>query len=151
MIWWLAFEKKPFQFWREIWIQVVVILLQLYILSCNFALYIFSHFSQMHIFSKAIIYKSRGELSLVVQHKILLTFGPAQSCNYFKKKLMKQYILFTYIKRHFCQHNVHIRKSTRSSLTQNCPASKTSPNLKFCLIICNNSPRDLHIYSDLFT
>jgi hypothetical protein len=30
MIWWLAFEKKPFQFWREIWIQVVVILLQLY-------------------------------------------------------------------------------------------------------------------------
>ena len=30
MIWWLAFEKKPFQFWQEIWIQVVVILLQLY-------------------------------------------------------------------------------------------------------------------------
>ena len=30
MIWWLAFEKKPFQFWREIWIQVIVILLQLY-------------------------------------------------------------------------------------------------------------------------
>ena len=26
MICWLAFEKKPFQFWREIWIQVVVIL-----------------------------------------------------------------------------------------------------------------------------
>ena len=25
MIWWLAFEKKPFQFWRGIWIQVVVI------------------------------------------------------------------------------------------------------------------------------
>ena len=33
MIWWLAFQKKPFQFWREIWIQVVVILLQLYFLS----------------------------------------------------------------------------------------------------------------------
>ena len=31
MVWWLAFENKPFQFWREIWIQVVVILLQLYI------------------------------------------------------------------------------------------------------------------------
>ena len=31
MIWRLAFEKKPFQFWREIWIQVVVILLQLYL------------------------------------------------------------------------------------------------------------------------
>ena len=31
MIWWLAFEKKPFQFRREIWIQVVVILLQLYL------------------------------------------------------------------------------------------------------------------------
>ena len=30
MIWWLAFEKKPFWFWREIWIQVIVILLQLY-------------------------------------------------------------------------------------------------------------------------
>ena len=30
MIWWLAFEKKPFQFWQEILIQVVVILLQLY-------------------------------------------------------------------------------------------------------------------------
>ena len=30
MIWWLALEKKPFQFWREIWIQVVVMLLQLY-------------------------------------------------------------------------------------------------------------------------
>ena len=30
MIWWLALEKKTFQFWREIWIQVVVILLQLY-------------------------------------------------------------------------------------------------------------------------
>ena len=27
MIWWLIFEKMPFQFWREIWIQVVVILL----------------------------------------------------------------------------------------------------------------------------
>ena len=22
MIWWLIFEKKPFQIWREIWIQV---------------------------------------------------------------------------------------------------------------------------------
>ena len=31
MIWWLAFEKRPFQFWRKIWIQVVVILLQLYL------------------------------------------------------------------------------------------------------------------------
>ena len=31
MIWWLVFEKKPFQFWWEIWIQVVVILLQLYL------------------------------------------------------------------------------------------------------------------------
>ena len=31
MIWWLAFEKKPFQFWRKIGIQVLVILLQLYI------------------------------------------------------------------------------------------------------------------------
>ena len=30
MIWWLAFEKKLFQFWREIWIQVLDILLQLY-------------------------------------------------------------------------------------------------------------------------
>ena len=30
MIWWLVFEKKPFQFWRYIWIQVVIILLQLY-------------------------------------------------------------------------------------------------------------------------
>ena len=30
MIWWLAFEKKLFQFGREIWIQVVVILLQQY-------------------------------------------------------------------------------------------------------------------------
>ena len=27
MIWLLAFEKKPFWFWRKIWIQVVVILL----------------------------------------------------------------------------------------------------------------------------
>ena len=26
MIWWLPFEKKSFQFWREIWIQVIVIL-----------------------------------------------------------------------------------------------------------------------------
>ena len=31
MIQWLAFEKKLFQFWRQIWIQVVVILLQLYL------------------------------------------------------------------------------------------------------------------------
>ena len=30
MIWWLAFEKKTFQFWQEIWIQVLVIHLQLY-------------------------------------------------------------------------------------------------------------------------
>jgi hypothetical protein len=30
IIWWLIFEIKPFQFCREIWIQVVVILLQLY-------------------------------------------------------------------------------------------------------------------------
>ena len=30
MIWWLIFEKMPFLFWREIWIQVIVILLQLY-------------------------------------------------------------------------------------------------------------------------
>ena len=28
--WWLIFEKRPFQFWQKIWIQVVVILLQLY-------------------------------------------------------------------------------------------------------------------------
>ena len=32
IIWWLIFEKKPFQFWRKIWIQVLVILLQLYLL-----------------------------------------------------------------------------------------------------------------------
>ena len=32
IIWWLIFEKKSFQFWREIWIWVVVILLQLYCL-----------------------------------------------------------------------------------------------------------------------
>ena len=31
MIWWLAFEKKPFHFWQKIWIQVTVILLQLYL------------------------------------------------------------------------------------------------------------------------
>ena len=37
MIWWLIFEKKPFQFWREIWIQVIVILLQLY---CTFVLWL---------------------------------------------------------------------------------------------------------------
>ena len=37
MIWWLTFEKKPFQFWREIWIQVIVILLQLY---CSFVLWL---------------------------------------------------------------------------------------------------------------
>ena len=29
-MYWLIFEKKPFQFWREIWIWVVVIFLQLY-------------------------------------------------------------------------------------------------------------------------
>ena len=40
MIWWLVFEKKPFQFWRKIWIQVVVILLQLYIYACLFAFHI---------------------------------------------------------------------------------------------------------------
>ena len=33
MIWCLAFEKKPFQFWRKIWIQVVVILLLLYCIA----------------------------------------------------------------------------------------------------------------------
>ena len=26
---WIAFEERPFKFWREIWIQVVVNLLQL--------------------------------------------------------------------------------------------------------------------------
>ena len=31
IIWWLIFEKRPFQFWREIWIWVVVILSKLYI------------------------------------------------------------------------------------------------------------------------
>ena len=31
IIWLLIFEKKPFQFWREIWIWVLVILLQLYL------------------------------------------------------------------------------------------------------------------------
>ena len=30
MIWWLVFEKKPFKFWREIWIHSVAIFLQLY-------------------------------------------------------------------------------------------------------------------------
>ena len=30
---WLAFEKKPFQFWREIWIQAIFILLQLYVIN----------------------------------------------------------------------------------------------------------------------
>ena len=33
MNWWLVFEKKPFQFRQKIWIQVVVILLQLYSLQ----------------------------------------------------------------------------------------------------------------------
>ena len=28
IMWWLIFEKKSFQFWREIWIQVLVMLLQ---------------------------------------------------------------------------------------------------------------------------
>ena len=37
IIWWLTFEKKSFQFWQEIWIQVLVILLQVYIqrLCCS--------------------------------------------------------------------------------------------------------------------
>ena len=35
MIWWLIFEKKTIQFRREIWIQVVVILLQLHFFSCQ--------------------------------------------------------------------------------------------------------------------
>ena len=30
LIWWLLFKKEPNQFWREIWIEVLVILLQLY-------------------------------------------------------------------------------------------------------------------------
>ena len=30
VIWWLIFEKKPFQFWQKIWIWVIDILLQLY-------------------------------------------------------------------------------------------------------------------------
>jgi hypothetical protein len=30
IIWWLIFETKPNQFWQEIWIQVLDILLQLY-------------------------------------------------------------------------------------------------------------------------
>ena len=34
-MWWLAFEKKPFQFWRKIWIQVVVILSQLYAMKMH--------------------------------------------------------------------------------------------------------------------
>ena len=47
MIWWLAFEKKPFQFGREIWLQVVVILLQLYIIF-NCICYIFRYFITYH-------------------------------------------------------------------------------------------------------
>ena len=39
MIWRLEFEKKPFQIWREIWIQVVVILLQLYLVINSPELY----------------------------------------------------------------------------------------------------------------
>ena len=35
MIGWLAFEKKPFQYWKEISIQVIVILLQLYTKGCS--------------------------------------------------------------------------------------------------------------------
>ena len=35
MMWWLILEKKPFQPWREIWIQVVVIVLQLYQRNAN--------------------------------------------------------------------------------------------------------------------
>ena len=45
MIWWLAFEKKPFQFWREIWIQVVVILSQLYLQDDVFGLFITHSFT----------------------------------------------------------------------------------------------------------
>ena len=47
MIWWLAFDKKPFQFWRQIWIEVVVILLQLYILLWHNRAKVFmkSHFN----------------------------------------------------------------------------------------------------------
>ena len=36
----LAFDKEPFQFWQEIWIQVVVILMYLYVL------YIYLHVIQ---------------------------------------------------------------------------------------------------------
>ena len=31
--WWLIFEKKPFQFWREIWICVIVILLYVTVIT----------------------------------------------------------------------------------------------------------------------
>ena len=40
MIWWLAFEKEPFQFWLEMWIQVVLILLQLKFQSKTFLKYL---------------------------------------------------------------------------------------------------------------
>ena len=32
IIWWLIFEKKPFQLWHKIWIWIIVILLQLYLI-----------------------------------------------------------------------------------------------------------------------
>ena len=61
-IWWLIFEKKPFQFWREIWIWVVVILLQLYYL-----------FLRRNVNKRKVEYQVFVTLSLFQRQQLYLT------------------------------------------------------------------------------
>ena len=62
--WWLTFETKPFQFWLEIWIQVLVILLQLY-QTKNCAKHATVHFN-CFIFSTYVSWKYIEKLSKII-------------------------------------------------------------------------------------
>ena len=69
MIWWLAFEKKPFQFWLEIWIQViVVILLQL----CLFKM---CQFSCLDLKNNAAVFLRNIGISIFMHFPFFLIFN----------------------------------------------------------------------------
>ena len=84
---WLIFEKKPFPFCREVWIQVLVILLQLYLV-------IFFHpslrFEYLHV-----VFKIES-----LKKKWIRYFFCLESCRWWQPLILKStnfhYVLITY-------------------------------------------------------
>ena len=83
MIWWLPFEKEPFLFWREIWTQFVVSLLQLYVAVKTQKLLIFASF---HI------------KTLMTYSNVSCSVRPFRYCAIIKSFVHSSYFCYTIMK-----------------------------------------------------